>query len=62
MYTYSSVVITPAAKAGGAGFDSWLLPWVFFLFQRWITNVHVDGMKELWCSMQYSLAAINTPH
>ena len=42
-----SVVRAPAAKAGGPGFDSRWLPWVF-LFQLAYTNA--DGMKDLWCS------------
>ena len=37
----------PAAKAGGPGFDSQWLPWIF-LSSSWLTNV--DGMKDLWCS------------
>ena len=42
----SSVVRAPAAKAGGLGFDSQWLPWVFFaLLAGSITNV--DGMKDL---------------
>ena len=35
-----SVVRAPAAKAGGPGFDSRWLPWVFFLFQLAYTNAN----------------------
>ena len=68
------MVRTPAAKAGGTGFDSRWLPWVF-LFQ--LAYYNVNGMrdllsivhlgcyqhrykwKDLWCSSSYSSAAIS---
>ena len=48
-----SVARAPAAKAGGPGFDSRWLPWVFFFSSSWLTNV--DGMKDLWCSSTVQL-------
>ena len=43
----SSVVRAPEAKAGGHGFDSQRLPWVFFSLPAGLLNV--DEMKDLWC-------------
>ena len=42
--SHGSAFRAPAAKAGGPGFDSRWLPWVFFLFQLAYTNAEVNGM------------------
>ena len=50
--SHGSVARTPVAKAGGPGFDSRWLPWVFSS-SSWLTNV--DGMQDLWCSSRVRL-------
>ena len=40
-YLWGAVVRVPAAKAGGPGFDSRRLPWIFFFFNCLIL-MHID--------------------
>ena len=50
-------IIILNTKAGGPGFDSRWLSWVFFS-SSWLTNV--DGMKDLWCSSTVRLLSTQT--